>query len=82
MSREESVRITDVARLDVNELAEFTQVRGRFVRNNIPNELVKSIDGCDLLCSLHRKYNLFISFCDHETVIFLTLPIIKPYCVK
>ena len=47
--------MTDVTRLNVNELAEFTQVWGRFVRNDIPNELVKSIDGGNLPCSLHRK---------------------------
>ena len=50
-------RITDVdvARLDVNELAEFVQVRRRFVRNHIPDEFVESIDCCDLLCSLHMQ---------------------------
>ena len=82
MSREKSVRIADVARLDVNELAEVIQVRRRFIRNHIPNELVKSFDCRDLLCSLHRKYDLLIPFCDHETAIFFILPVIKPYCVK
>ena len=55
MSKEKSVRIADVARLDVNELAEFVQVRRRFVRNHIPDEFVESIDYCDLLCSLHMQ---------------------------
>ena len=82
MSREKSVRIADVARLDVDELAEFIQVRRRFVRNHVPNEFVESIDCCDLLCPLHRKYDLLIPFCDHETVEFFILPVIKPYCIK
>ena len=79
MSREKSVRKADVARLDVDELAEFIQVRRGFVRNYIPNE---SFNRRDLPCSLHRKYDLLIPFRDHETVEFFILPVIKPNCIK
>ena len=82
VSWEGPVRVADVTHFDVNKFAEFIQIWRRFIWNDIPDEVIESLDGGDLLRTLHRKHKLFISFCNHETVKFPTPPIIMPHCIK
>ena len=70
---EKSACKTFMCHFDVNEFAELTQIWRRFIRHYIPDEVVKSIDGCNFLCTFpHGEHELFVTFCDHQTIKFLS----------
>ena len=68
--------------LDVDEFAELTQIWRGIIRHYVSDEVVKSINGCNFLCTLHRQHKLFVTFCDHQTIEFFSVPVVMPYCIK